>query len=65
MVPAADICLAAGKQGIYFIFLINRKMEEQVMKEYSKWKSGKRFLTAAVTLSLLGSRGVYSPAAYA
>ena len=59
MVPAADICLAAGKQGIYFIFLINRKMEEQVMKEYSKWKSGKRFLTAAVTLSLLGSLGLY------
>ena len=65
MIPAADICLAAGKQGIYFIFLINRKMEEQVMKEYSKWKSGKRFLTAAVTLSLLGSLGLYSPAAYA
>ena len=65
MVPAADICLAAGKQGIYFIFLINRKMEEQVMKEYSKWKSGKRFLTAAITLSLLGSLGLYSPAAYA
>ena len=40
-------------------------MEEQVMKEYSKWKSGKRFLTAAVTLSLLGSLGLYSPAAYA
>ena len=59
MVPAAEICLAAGKQGIYFIFLINRKMEEQVMKEYSKWKSGKRFLTAAVTLSLLGSLGLY------
>ena len=35
------------------------------MKEYSKWKSGKRFLTAAVTLSLLGSLGLYSPAAYA
>lgn len=34
-------------------------MEEQVMKEYSKWKSGKRFLTAAVTLSLLGSLGLY------
>lgn len=29
------------------------------MKEYSKWKSGKRFLTAAVTLSLLGSLGLY------
>ena len=40
-------------------------MEEQIMKEYSKWKSGKRFLTAAVTLSLLGSLGLYSPAAYA
>ena len=40
-------------------------MEEQVMKEYSKWKSGKRFLTAAITLSLLGSLGLYSPAAYA
>ena len=35
------------------------------MKEYSKWKSGKRFLTAAITLSLLGSLGLYSPAAYA
>lgn len=35
------------------------KTEEQVMKEYSKWKSGKRFLTAAVTLSLLGSLGLY------
>ena len=40
-------------------------MEEQIMKEYSKWKSGKRFLTAAITLSLLGSLGLYSPAAYA
>ena len=29
------------------------------MKEYSKWKSGKRFLTAAITLSLLGSLGLY------
>ena len=29
------------------------------MKECSKWKSGKRFLTAAVTLSLLGSLGLY------
>lgn len=37
-------------------------MEEQIMKEYSKWKSGKRFLTAAITLSLLGSLGLYSPA---
>lgn len=35
------------------------------MKECSKWKSGKRFLTAAITLSLLGSLGLYSPAAYA
>lgn len=35
------------------------------MKEYSKWKSGKRFLTVAITLSLLGSLGLYSPAAYA
>ena len=34
-------------------------MEEQIMKEYSKWKSGKRFLTAAITLSLLGSLGLY------
>ena len=40
-------------------------MEEQIMKECSKWKSGKRFLTAAITLSLLGSLGLYSPAAYA
>lgn len=40
-------------------FLMNGKTEEQVMKEYSKWKSGKRFLTAAVTLSLLGSLGLY------
>jgi azurin len=38
---------------------MNGKTEEQVMKEYSKWKSGKRFLTAAVTLSLLGSLGLY------
>lgn len=29
------------------------------MKECSKWKSGKRFLTAAITLSLLGSLGLY------
>ena len=29
------------------------------MKEYSKWKSGKRFLTAAITLSLLGGLGLY------
>ena len=29
------------------------------MKEYSKWKSGKRFLIAAITLSLLGSLGLY------
>ena len=34
-------------------------MEEQIMKEYSKWKSGKRFLTAAITLSLLGGLGLY------
>ena len=40
-------------------------MEERIMKECSKWKSGKRFLTAAITLSLLGSLGLYSPAAYA
>ena len=40
-------------------------MEEQIMKECSKWKSGKRFLTAAITLSLLSSLGLYSPAAYA
>ncbi|WP_314051111.1 autotransporter domain-containing protein [Dialister invisus] len=55
-------CREAG-----YIFHISekRKMEEQIMKEYSKWKSGKRFLTAAITLSLLGSLGLYSPAAYA
>ena len=29
------------------------------MKECSKWKSGKRFLTAAITLSLFGSLGLY------
>ena len=29
------------------------------MKECSKWKSGKRFLTAAITLSLLGGLGLY------
>lgn len=29
------------------------------MKEYSKWKSGKRFLTAAITLSLFGGLGLY------
>lgn len=34
-------------------------MEERIMKECSKWKSGKRFLTAAITLSLLGSLGLY------
>ena len=34
-------------------------MEEQIMKECSKWKSGKRFLTAAITLSLLGGLGLY------
>ncbi|WP_276694614.1 autotransporter domain-containing protein [Dialister invisus] len=55
-------CREAG-----YIFHISekRKMEEQIMKECSKWKSGKRFLTAAITLSLLGSLGLYSPAAYA
>ena len=34
-------------------------MEERIMKECSKWKSGKRFLTAAITLSLFGSLGLY------
>ena len=29
------------------------------MKECSKWKSGKRFLTTAITLSLLGGLGLY------
>lgn len=45
--------------GYIFHISENRKMEEQIMKECSKWKSGKRFLTAAITLSLLGGLGLY------
>lgn len=62
-VPAGDNPLwqRSGDRSSAYIsyFLMNGKTEEQVMKEYSKWKSGKRFLTAAVTLSLLGSLGLY------